>query len=300
MRSLEFCLPEDIPKEVGSYNKRTTQLDVGQSGKVGFLGINLEYDSDRNKTVITKQESQVPLYVQKALHYDESIPSMAHIFILSPSGGVLQGDRYRTDITSQNNAISHITTQGATRIYKMDENYATQIINLKVNNNSYLEFIPQQLIPYNNARYYQKVTFNVDETSTLLYSETLVPGRTAMGELFEYDICYLKTILENDSKNIQFFDSCMLQPKKQKMNIIGIFGRYTVLSTVYLITKNNISKLNEKINLIFNNNNEVVGGSSILPNDSGLCVRILSNSTEDSKGVIYNIAKVVRKQILEN
>ena len=300
MRSLEFCLPEDVPKEVGFYNKPTTQLDVGQAGKVGFLGINLEYDSDRNKTVITKQESQVPLYVQKALHYDESIPSMAHVFILSPSGGVLQGDRYRTDITSQNNAIAHITTQGATRIYKMDENYATQIINLKVNKNSYLEFIPQQLIPYNNARYYQKVTFNVDETSTLLYSETLVPGRTAMGELFEYDICYLKTILENDSKNIQFFDSCMLQPKKQKMNIIGMFGRYTVLSTVYLITKNNISKLNEKINLIFNNNNEVVGGSSILPNDSGLCVRILSNSTEDSKGVIYNIAKVVRKQILEN
>jgi len=300
MRSLEFCLPEDVPKEVGFYNKPTTQLDVGQAGKVGFLGINLEYDSDRNKTVITKQESQVPLYVQKALHYDESIPSMAHVFILSPSGGVLQGDRYRTDITSQNNAIAHITTQGATRIYKMDENYATQIINLKVNKNSYLEFIPQQLIPYNNARYYQKVTFNVDETSTLLYSETLVPGRTAMGELFEYDICYLKTILENDSKNIQFFDSCMLQPKKQKMNIIGMFGRYTVLSTVYLITKNNISKLNEKINLIFNDNDEVVGGSSILPNDSGLCVRILSNSTEDSKGVIYNIAKIVRKQILED
>ena len=300
MRSLEFCLPEDVPKEVGFYNKPTTQLDVGQAGKVGFLGINLEYDSDRNKTVITKQESQVPLYVQKALHYDESIPSMAHVFILSPSGGVLQGDRYRTDITSQNNAIAHITTQGATRIYKMDENYATQIINLKVNKNSYLEFIPQQLIPYNNARYYQKVTFNVDETSTLLYSETLVPGRIAMGELFEYDICYLKTILENDSKNIQFFDSCMLQPKKQKMNIIGMFGRYTVLSTVYLITKNNISKLNEKINLIFNDNDEVVGGSSILPNDSGLCVRILSNSTEDSKDVIYNIAKVVRKQILED
>ena len=300
MRSLEFCLPEDIPKEVGFYNKPTTQLDVGQAGKVGFLGINLEYDSDRNKTVITKQESQVPLYVQKALHYDESIPSMAHVFILSPSGGVLQGDRYRTDITSQNNAIAHITTQGATRIYKMDENYATQIINLKVNKNSYLEFIPQQLIPYNNARYYQKVTFNVDESSTLLYSETLVPGRIAMGELFEYDICYLKTILENDSKNIQFFDSCMLQPKKQKMNIIGMFGKYTVLSTIYVITKNNILELNEKINLVFKDNDEIVGGSSILPNDSGLCVRILSNSTEDSKSMIYNVAKAVRKKIIKN
>jgi len=295
MKSLEFCLPEDIPTEIESYDEHIPQMDVGKAGKVGFLEINLEHDSDRNKTVITKQKSQVPLYVQKALHYDESIPNMAHVFILSPSGGVLQGDRYRTDITLQNEAVSHITTQGATRIYKMDVNYATQMVNLKVRKNSYLEFIPQQLIPYNNSRYYQKVTFNVDETSTLLYSETLVPGRTAMGELFEYDICYLKTILENNSRDIQFIDSCILQPKKQDMNIIGMFGKYTVLSTIYVITKNNISELNEKINLIFHSNDEIVGGSSILPNDSGLCVRILSKSTEDSKIMIYNIAKIVRK-----
>ena len=300
MKSLEFCLPEDIPKEIGTYNESIPQMDVGRPGKIGFLEINLEHDISRNKTVITKQESQVPLYVQKALHYDESLPNMAHVFILSPSGGVLQGDRYRTDITLQNEAVSHITTQGATRIYKMDANYASQVINLKVRNRSYLEFIPQQLIPYNNSRYFQKVTFNVDETSTLLYSETLVPGRTAMGELFEYDICYLKTTLENNHRNIQFLDSCILQPKKQKMNTIGMFGRYTVLSTVYVITKKNILMLNEKINLIFNNNDEIVGGSSILPNDSGLCVRILSNSTEDSKAMIYNIAKTVRKQILED
>ena len=300
MKSLGFCLPEDIPTEIRVHDGHIPQMDVGKAGKVGFLEINLEHDYDRNKTIITKQESQVPLYVQKALHYDESLPNMAHVFILSPSGGVLQGDRYRTDITLQNEAVSHITTQGATRIYKMDANYATQVVNLKVRKNSYLEFIPQQLIPYNNSRYYQKVTFNVDETSTLLYSETLVPGRVAMGELFEYDICYLKTILENNSKDIQFFDSCILQPKKQKMNVIGMFGKYTVLSTIYVITKNNISELNEKINLVFKYNDEIVGGSSILPNDSGLCVRILSNSTEDSKSMIYNIAKLVRKQIIKN
>jgi len=295
MKSLEFCLPEDIPTEIRVHDGHIPQMDVGKAGKVGFLEINLEHDYDRNKTIITKQESQVPLYVQKALHYDESLPNMAHVFILSPSGGVLQGDRYRTDITLQNEAVSHITTQGATRIYKMDANYATQMVNLKVRNNSYLEFIPQQLIPYNNSRYYQKVTFNVDETSTLLYSETLVPGRVAMGELFEYDICYLKTILENNSRDIQFLDSCILQPKKQKMNIIGMFGKYTVLSTIYVITKNNILELNEKINLVFKDNDEIVGGSSILPNDSGLCVRILSNSTEDSNSMIYNVAKIVRK-----
>ena len=83
----------------------------------------MEHDSQRNKTIVTEQRTQVPLYVQKALHYDETVPSMAHVFILSPSGGVLQGDRYRTDIELKNKAISHITTQGATRIYKMNSNF---------------------------------------------------------------------------------------------------------------------------------------------------------------------------------
>ena len=100
------------------YEGDVAQMDVGKSGKIGFLELELQNDSDKQKTIITKKQTQVPLYVQKALHYDLDYPSMAHVFILSPSGGILQGDRYRMDVELTNNAISHITTQGATRIYK--------------------------------------------------------------------------------------------------------------------------------------------------------------------------------------
>ena len=130
--SLDFCSPDEVPAEIKCYDKKIPQMDVGKVGKIGYLKIDLKHDSQKNKTLITHQKFQVPLFIQKALYYDESIPSMAHLFILSPSGGILQGDRYRTDVTLSNNAISHITTQGATRIYKMDSNYATQIINLDV------------------------------------------------------------------------------------------------------------------------------------------------------------------------
>ena len=51
---------------------------------------------------------------------------MAYIYIMSPSGGILQGDRYRIDVKLGSNALSHFTTQGATRVYKMDKNFATQ------------------------------------------------------------------------------------------------------------------------------------------------------------------------------
>jgi len=298
--SLEFCSPEEIPGEIKSYDKKILQMSVGQTGKVGYLKINLEHDSYRNKTVITHQKSQVPLYIQKALYYDETFPSMSHLFVLSPSGGILQGDRYRIDITLTKNAISHITTQGATRIYKMNSNYATQIINLNVDKNCYLEFIPEQLIPYKNSRYFQKINFNVDKTATLVYSEIIVPGRVAMGELFDYDICYLKSVAMS-KQEILFNDSCILEPKKQKINLSSVLGNNTVLASVYVLTKKeNISVLKEKINCYLEENGEVEGGVSILPNNCGIGIRILSNSSEDTRTTIYQIAKIVRKITFTN
>lgn len=301
MTDLKFCSPEDVPSQFASFDGKIPQMDVGKTGKIGFLKLTLESDSQRNKTIITEQLSRVPLYVQKALYYDETIPSMAHVFVLSPSGGVLQGDRYRTDIELKNGAISHITTQGATRMYKMNSNYATQMINLNVGKNCYLEFLPEQLIPYKNSRYYQKATFKIDDSATLVYSETIVPGRVAMGELFDYDICCLKTLCYDDKQEIKFHDNCILEPKKQTMNNLGIFGNKTAHSMMYVVTKQEcIEELYETINQLFKDNDEIIGGASILPNNSGLSVRVLSNSSELNKTTVYNIAQIVRKQIIHN
>jgi len=301
MTDLKFCFPEDVPSQFASFDGKIPQMDVGKTGKIGFLKLTLESDSQRNKTIITEQLSRVPLYVQKALYYDETIPSMAHVFVLSPSGGVLQGDRYRTDIELKNGAISHITTQGATRIYKMNSNYATQMINLNVGKNCYLEFLPEQLIPYKNTRYYQRATFNVDDSATLVYSETIVPGRVAMGELFDYDVCCLKTLCYDDKQEMKFHDNCILEPKKQTMNSLGIFGNKTAHSMMYVVTKQEcIEELYEAINQLFKDNDEIIGGASILPNNSGLSVRVLSNSSELNKITVYNIAQIVRKQIIHN
>ena len=300
MTDLKFCEPDDVPVIFLAYDKKIEQLDVGKSGKVGLLRLKLEENSDKNKTIITDQYSQVPLYTQKALYYDEKLPNMAHLFIMSPSGGILQGDRYRIDISLANNAVSHITTQGATRIYKMNSNYATQLININVGKNCYLEFIPDQIIPFRNSRYYQKVSLNVDPSATLIYSEIIVPGRVAMGELFSYDLCYLKTIGQNTEKKIKFIDNCMLKPKNQNMNTLGMFGSHTVLASVYILTKNESALiLNKKINSIIKNNDEVSGGATILPNNSGLLVRLMCNSSEIIKTEIYDIVRIVRKEILD-
>jgi len=288
-------ISDETPQEVKKYNLKIEQLEVGKSGKVGILDVELKENAEL-KTVITKQFSQVPLQIQRAVYPENSLPGMAYLYIISPSGGILQGDRYKTDIIMKNNAVSHITTQGATRIYSMNSNSASQMVNITLDENCYLEYIPDQIIPYQNSRYYQKVNLNIHDDATLIYSEVLTPGRIAMNESFDYDICYLRTYCKNQNNRFRCLENMKIEPKENDMKVKGILGKYDIVGTVYILTKKEkLQKLekmiNEKIEFI-------TSGTSILPNESGIIVKILSNSTEEIYEKIYEIVKITRKEII--
>lgn len=189
--SADFSKPQSIPLEIKRYLKGS-ERSVGKTGKVGILLLKFEKDSLSGNTIIKEQYSRVPLLVQRAMYLEESLPAMAYVYIVSPSGGILQGDRYQIDIKLGNGTYAHVTTQGATRIYKMERNYASQAINIEVKEGGYFEYIPDQIIPFRNSRFYQEVILNVHDSATMIYSKVIVLGRVASGEAFEYDICYVK------------------------------------------------------------------------------------------------------------
>ena len=299
MKDLHYFIPDDIPQEVLYYDSELSQLGVGKAGKLGALVLLLEKNAKVNKTVIKEQFSKVPLFTQRALYLEESLPSMAYLYIISPSGGVLQGDRYRIDIKLAQNAIAHITTQGATRLYRMDKNFATQILNISLDSNCYLEYVPDQIIPYRDSRFYQSVNLHVPDDATLIYSETIVPGRMAMGEYFDYDVCYLKTIAKNESGTLKLVDTALLEPKKNQLKRLGILEEFNMLSNIYLLIPSKyVNILNEKISENIQKYDKVIARCSILPNDSGLVVRILGNMIDNIKEVIHYLLKICRHEIL--
>ena len=299
MESLAFYIPEDIPPEVLAYDSVLSQLGVGKAGKVGALVLKMEHDPGRQKTVAKEQYSKVPLYTQRVLYLEESLPSMAYMYIMSPSGGILQGDRYRMDISLKNDAFFHLTTQGATRLYRMDKNYATQLVNITVGEGCYFEYIPDQIIPYRNSRFYQNVTLNTHDNSTMVYSEILVPGRVGSGESFEYDICYLKTSAKNQNGDLRFIDIALLEPKKRSIKNFGVLEGFDVVGTVYILTeKKYIRELSDQTNSMIESLPKIYGGATILPNNSGVMVRLLGPFASDVRNVIYEIVRISRRVIL--
>jgi urease accessory protein len=204
------------------------------------------------------------------------------------------------DITLRNHAFAHITTQGATRIYRMERNYATQIINIDVDEDCYFEYIPDQVIPYRDSRFYQEANLSVHDSATLLYSEIITPGRVASGEHFDYDICYMKATAKDHNGRLKFTDVAMLEPKKRDMNVFGVLSNHDVVANMYIITKNKkLQEINMGVNAALKAVPKVYAGASILPSNCGVGIRMLGNTASELRNVIYEIIRVVRKIVLD-
>ncbi len=274
------------------------KLKINNSGKSGILQIEFQADS-LGKTVIKKLYSRNPLYAQKELYCDDKDPNLAYLYIMSTCGGILQGDEHKINIDMKKDSKAHVTTQGATRIYSMNSGDASQIINVTLHENSYLEFIPDQIIPHKDSRFYQKVLLNVHNDATMIYSEIVSSGRAAMGESFAYDICHLTTKATNQYGKYRFLDIANMNPKKQNLSSFGILGKYQIVGTVYILAeKKYVFDLYEKINIVISSNECVFGGVTIIKDDSGLLVRILGNQTEQIKEIIFSIVSLLRKTII--
>ncbi len=287
----------DIPEEFLPYEQVVKQLNVGEIGKTGEIRIVLEKDPYENKTVARELFSKVPLQVQKILRIEESFPEMAYVYIMSPSGGILQGDRLSIDIRLENNAQAHVTTQAATKVYRMNRNYAAQMVNVFVSNDCYLEFVPDQLIPYRNSRFYQCVKMQVHDNATAIYSEIITPGRVASGEYFQYDICCLKTIATDQNSRLRFIDSVFLEPKKWRL-FDGFMEQQSVFANMYILTKKvDASVLSDAIHNLLDDNS-VNGSASALPRDDGVFVRMIANTADEVKSAIDIILKKIRIDIL--
>ena len=262
------------------------------SGEKGLVRMELAQTS--GKTVISKLRTRAPLLVQKALYPDSDLPGMAHAYLMSSAGGILQGDRIEIDIIAGSRTSSRITTQAATKIYKMNKGYAAQNITISAHDASYLEFIPHQIIPFKSSRFCQQVDIQMEQNSTVIYSETVSAGRTASGENFDFDICYLKLEGRDTKGNLLFADAAKLEPGKDEL--VRLFGSKTIWSMIYVITPD-FEGIRKGINVAIKVQS-MLAGCSILPHDCGLVIRMLDDSIDKIGRLTDAVANIVRNHVL--
>ncbi|AMA60493.1 urease accessory protein UreD [Bradyrhizobium sp. CCGE-LA001] len=106
---------------------------------------------------------------------------LSGVFV-NTAGGVAGGDNFDIGIAAGQGARLTLTTAAAEKVYRAPGAAAQLGIALKVDADAHLAWLPQETILFDRARVHRRFDIALDETASLLLCETVVFGRTAMGE----------------------------------------------------------------------------------------------------------------------
>jgi urease accessory protein len=257
------------------------------------------------RTCLVRQRVNPPLVVQRALYLDQALPDMAFIYLANPTAGILQGDHLKVRVKVAPGAKAHLTTQSATKVFAMPDGSALQETELTVEKGAYLEYLPDQVIPFRGAKFSQKTSMAVAPDATLIYGDILAPGRTALGESLAYD-CFKSQLAVNTSDGFPIFrEGFSLTPKSRRPSgrcVLGT-GESPTLGTLLVVAggfKSDVlrDRMRDCLKDPLVTDDATTWGISLLPAGGGVGLKIMASSVASARYALSAAWKEARLMIL--
>jgi urease accessory protein len=267
--------------------------------KTGYLYLGFERDAT-GRSLLRDCERRAPLIVQQALYFDEELPDMPCVYILSSGGPIVEGDRYEQHIVLREGAYAHISTGAATKIAEMRGGCAHMSQHIDLEHDAYLEYLPEPTIPCRRSRYYASTTVRMAPSATLCYADTYLSGRRyyQTGERFAYEVLSLEFRVERPDGEVLFREHQVIEPSRFSPQQLGVVADYDVVGSVLLLTPMEHARIVERQTASFiDTKQRLVAGVTYLPNDCGLLYRILGDDTGRVKRLIRQFCSQVRMQL---
>ncbi|MBQ1627766.1 MAG: urease accessory protein UreD [Treponema sp.] len=247
------------------------------------------------------------------------------VFQQTASAGILAGDTQEHSFYIEENAILELVSQSFEKIFKMeDSGKAERTINIDIEKGGTLIYSPLPCMPFAGSNFTSRTKINLqDDSSRLIYIDTLCGGRKEHGELFDYksyrnliEITRNSPARSDTTKpeliyrdNTVFEGSnCGLFPeRKEFLKSPAMYGNYSHLGTMLLFGFNSkhgsalkptdlFECLNLPAKLLYTAENlELQLGKPLVSvtqtAGNGIAVRLLANSAEEVQDIFNRIKK---------
>lgn len=286
-------------KEMAPFLEEPKAMYVGAPGKSGYLYLGFELDNT-GKSILRDLDRRAPLIVQQELYFDEEMPEMPCVYILSSGGPNVDGDRYEQNITVKKDAFAFVSTGAATKLAAMNYNYSGLKQHFILEDNSYLEFLPEPIIPHRKTRFISETKLTVAESATVFYSEIFMSGRKYHnnGETFEFDVISVCTNGERPDGKRLYREKFIIRPETQNPRILGIMDQYDVFGNVIVMTPpEHAERIYEQVQPYIDNDKKIAVGITHLPNNAGLLFKVLGMEPGPVKTIIREFCSTVRQVV---
>ncbi|MCC8115278.1 MAG: urease accessory protein UreD [Bacteroidales bacterium] len=286
----------DSMPEMAPYLEQPEAMYVGCPGKHGYLNLGFELNSE-GKSILRELDRRAPLIVQQELYFDEELPGLPCVYILSSGGPNVDGDRYVQNFLVKKDAMAFVSTGAATKIAEMKRNYSGMLQTITLEESAYFEYLPEPIIPCKHSRYISDTKIVADATATLVYSEIYMGGRKYYkdGELFQYDILSVCTHAERPDGEQLFREKFIIDPHDNDLRMIGQMHDFDVFANVVVLApKDKAEEVYAQTEPFYDKENRLAAGITHLPNQSGLLFKVLGMESGPVKKTVREFASRVR------
>ncbi len=187
---------------------------------------------DAGGTILRVPRQQPPWRVVRGFR-TPSGETLAHVH--NVSGGILDTDSLSWQLDVGPRAQAQVTSTGATRVYRSrtPARRASQRMQVNVAANAYLEYLPDQLIPFAGSRYDQIARVEIERGASLIWWDRVAPGREASDEIFRFEslTSHFELIVEGEPIAVERWT---LAPLVQRLDSVVRLGGFRHFASCYV------------------------------------------------------------------
>jgi urease accessory protein len=227
------------------------------------------------ETFLARRFVTYPFFLTAPFRLDRAPAGMLTTILQSVSGGIYEHEQLALSLIAEGKAQVHCTTQSATVVHSMSAGgEASQLFTLYAANGSFVEYLPDPLILFPEARLQAALHVAVEEGATAIMSDAFLShdpedqGRP-FGSLFN------ETLVRHPDGHLLCADRFNITGGEMILASSG----YNAQGTVWILTsqhhKELLSVLRETLASIVG----LYAGVSALPNSAGVVSRFLATDT---------------------
>lgn len=263
------------------------QRPAGSAGKSGACKLTFAV-AGSGRTQLQQSFVSHPFHLTRPWYLDPALPGMAVVYVQTPAGGLIQGDRATLQFTLDDTTHVHITNQAAEKIHSMTANCALQSVSFVLGAEAYAEYCPEPVILFPRARFGQQLRVQLGRQASFFFSEIFLIRWDVTQEPFEA----LSTSLTvtDATGDLLMREHSVALPLQQHLTGPGVLDRYHVWGQAVLVgravTDSWAREIQGEIQEESFPDTALVAGTTVLPGEYGVCVKVVGTQVPAVRRVL--------------
>jgi urease accessory protein len=231
------------------------------------------------RTVLVSSQTELPLIVQRPLR---GPAGQAVLVLLTPAGALFDGDVLRLDVRCGEDTDVTLTTAAATKLNRCDRGLISFDVHLAIGRGATLRYLPHELIPFQGARYRQRIDVDLEDDASAWLLEVVAPG--ASEARFTYTSLDFETNIRHDGTRMARERFRVTPASAAHMQDHTHYGSLLVLGSAY--DRAATAALNERLACV---PLPAVAAASALPTH-GMLLKMLGSSAQSVRDTLLTSA----------